>query len=100
MPDGFVCQGLLNTKIRTLFKEAIKCVHLENDRYPGITHLNLCGYIHYTHIFFIRYVYFSHDAVFIGMKQQRLVMLYLSAIEQKKNKVTTVIALILNYVTI
>ena len=54
-----------------------------------------------THTFLLRYVYFSHDAVFIGMKQQRLVMLYLSAIEQKKNnKVTTVIALILNYVTI
>ena len=77
MADGFVCRGLLNTKIRTLFKEAIKCVHLENDYYPGITHLNLCGYIYYTHIFFIRYVYFSHDAVFIKMKQQRLVMLYL-----------------------
>ena len=39
-----------------------------------------------THIFLLRYVYFSHDAVFIGMKQQRLVMLYLSAIEQKKIK--------------
>ena len=100
MADGFVCRGLLNTKIRTIFKEAIKCVHLENDYYPGITHFNLCGYIYYTHIFFIRYVYFSHDAVFIGMKQQRLVMLYLSAIEQKKNEVTTIIALISNYVTI
>ena len=53
-----------------------------------------------THTFLLRYVYFSHDAVLIGMKQQRLVMLYLSAIEQKKNEVTTVIALILNYVTI
>ena len=53
-----------------------------------------------THTFLLRYVHFSHDAVFIGMKQQRLVMLYLSAIEQKKNEVTTVIALISNYVTI
>ena len=33
MADGFVCRGLLNTKIRTLFKEAIKCVHLENVLY-------------------------------------------------------------------
>ena len=35
------------------------------------------------------------------MKQQRLVMLYLSAIEQiKKIKVTTIIAFILDYETI
>ena len=100
MPDGFVCQGLLNTKIRTLFKEAIKCVHLGNDCYPGITHFNLCGCIYYTHISFTL-CSLSFDAVFIKMKQQRLVMLYLSAIEQiKKIKVTTIIAFILDYETI
>ena len=35
MADGFVCRGFLSTTIRTLFKEAIKCVHLGNDCYPG-----------------------------------------------------------------
>ena len=53
MANGFVCRGLLNTMIRALFKEAIKCVHLENYCYPGITHFNLCGYLDYTHISFI-----------------------------------------------
>ena len=39
-----------------------------------------------THTYLLRYVHFSFDSVFIKMKQQRLVMLYLSAIEQiKKN---------------
>ena len=54
-----------------------------------------------THIYLLLYVHFSFDAVFIKMKQQRLVMLYLSAIEQiKKIKVNTVVAFILNYVTV
>ena len=53
------------------------------------------------HTYLLRYVHFSFDAIFIEMKQQRLVTLNLSAIEQiKKIKVTTVIALILNYETI
>ena len=37
-----------------------------------------------THTYLLLYVHFSFDAVFIKMKQQRLVMLYLSAIEQIK----------------
>ena len=54
-----------------------------------------------THTYLLLYVHFSFDAVFIKMKQQRLVMLYLSAIEQiKKIKVTTIIAFILDYETI
>ena len=39
-----------------------------------------------THTYLLRYVHFSFDSVFIKMKQQRLVMLYLSAIEQIKKK--------------
>ena len=75
-------------------------MHLENDCYPGITHFNLCGYI-IAHTFLLFYVHFSFDAIFIEMKQQRLVMLYLGAIEQiKKIKVNTVVAFILNYVTV
>ena len=36
------------------------------------------------HTYLLLYVHFSFDAVFIEMKQQRLVMLYLGAIEQIK----------------
>ena len=54
-----------------------------------------------THTFLSFYVHFSFDAVFIETKQQRIVTLYFGAIEQiKKFKVNTVVALILNYVTI
>ena len=53
MVDGFVCRGLLSTTIRTLFKEAIKCVHLGNDCYPGFLRiLILCGCIYYKYISF------------------------------------------------
>ena len=37
-----------------------------------------------THTFLLFYVHFSFDAIFVEMKQQRLVMLYLGAIEQIK----------------
>ena len=65
MADGFVCRGLLSTTIRTLFKEAIKCVHLGNDCYPGFLRILISVDAFITNTFLLLYVHFSYDAVFL-----------------------------------
>ena len=67
MADGFVCRGLLSTTIRTLFKEAIKCVHLENDCYPGFLRILISVDAFITNTFLLLYVHFSYDAVFLEL---------------------------------
>ena len=65
MADGFVCRGLLSTTIQTLFKEAIKCVHLGNDCYPGFLRILISVDAFITNTFLLLYVHFSNDAVFL-----------------------------------
>ena len=86
--DSNTLKKLSNVCIRKMIAIQVSCILTSVDAFIAHTYL-------------LRYVHFSFDAIFIEMKQQRLVTLNLSAIEQiKKIKVTTVIALILNYETI
>ena len=59
--------GLLSTTIRTLFKEAIKCVHLGNDFYPGFLLILISVDAFITNTFLLLYVHFSYDAVFLEL---------------------------------
>ena len=90
MADGFVFRDTLNTTIRTLFNEVVKCVYRDNvtrqvsriftsvDAFKvvfkclhwyNITHFHLCGCVlHiYLHTFLSLCVHFSFDAAFIKL---------------------------------
>ena len=95
MADGFVCRGLLSTTIRTLFKEAIKCVHLGNDCYPGFLRILISVDAFITNTFLLLYVHFHMTRYFqnsICQINERRLKIFVAALIHKRNNSHFVLA--------